>query len=96
MNRSVLKPIIAGVIIGAAFFFMPFFILRVAIVVLIVIGLLRLFGGHRYRRGFGGPQRFAGFADKIRNMSEEEYQQFKQKFQGHCGRPQWNDVSGTA
>lgn len=98
MNRSVLKPIIAGVIIGAAFFFMPFFVLRVAVVVLIILGLFRLFGGGRHRHGYRGrnPQRFARFADKIRNMSDEEYQQFKERFQGHCGRSQWNNNAAPA
>lgn len=86
MNRSILRPIVAGVILGAALFFMPFFVLRVAVVVLIVSSLFRLFGAGRYRRGFGGPGRFSGFADKIRNMSDEEYTRFKENYQYGCGR----------
>lgn len=86
MNISILKPIVAGIIIGAALFFMPFFVLRVAVVVLIVGALIRLFGGRRFGRGAGRRGMFPAFADKIRNMSDEEYAQFRQRFQYGCGR----------
>ncbi|MFT4094088.1 MAG: hypothetical protein QM640_10640 [Niabella sp.] len=94
MNTSVLKPVIAGIILGAALFFMPFFVLRVATVVLIAGTLFRLFAGRRFGRRFGTDNRFAGFADKIRNMSDEEYARFKEKFQYGCGR--YNDMTATA
>lgn len=85
MNRSIVKPIIGGVLIGAALFFIPFFVLRVAVFVLIVGLLFRLF-----RRGSRGPgswrqERFTRFADKVRNMTDEEYAQFKERFQYGCG-----------
>jgi hypothetical protein len=77
MIRSILKPILAGILIGAALYFMPFFLLRVLVVFLIIGGLFRLFGGRgfqgRYGRGF-----HPAFADKIRNMSNEEYNEYKQ------------------
>ncbi len=83
MKRSIFKPIVAGILIGAALFFIPFFLLRVLIVFLIIGGLFRLFGGRgfrgRYNRGF-----HPAFADKIRNMSDEEYNQYKQNM-GSCG-----------
>ena len=82
MKRSIFKPILAGILIGAALFFIPFFLLRVLIVFLIIGGLFRLFGGRgfrgRYNRGF-----HPAFADKIRNMSDEEYNQYKQNM-GSC------------
>ncbi len=53
MNRSILKPIIAGVLIGAALFFIPFFVLRVVTVVLIVGLLFRLFGRRSWGRETG-------------------------------------------
>ena len=85
MNRSIVKPIIGGVLIGAALFFIPFFVLRVAVFVLIIGLLFRLFG-----RGSWGPagrrqERFTRFADKIRNMTDEEYNQFRERFQYGCG-----------
>ena len=80
MTTSFFKPILAGILIGAALFFMPFFLLRVLIVFLIIGGLFRLFGGRgfrsRYGRGF-----HPAFADKIRNMSDEEYNEYKQSFE---------------
>ncbi|MBX3256620.1 MAG: hypothetical protein KF862_20960 [Chitinophagaceae bacterium] len=86
MNRSIVKPVLAGVVIGLGLFFIPFFILRVALFLLIAGLVFRLFAGRRRR--FGGPfkeRRFA-FADHIRNMSEEEYTQFKQQPPFGCGR----------
>lgn len=84
---KILKPILFGAILGAALFYIPFFILRVAIVFLIVGGLFRIFRGRgRWR---GGPHGYGpgsfrsghrlAFADKVRAMSDEEYTQFKQK-----------------
>jgi len=80
MKRSIFKPISAGILIGAALFFIPFFLLRVLIVFLIIGALFRLFGRRgfrgRYGRGF-----HPAFADKIRNMSDEEYNQYKQNIE---------------
>jgi hypothetical protein len=83
MTGSILKPILAGMLIGAALFFMPFFLLRVLVVFLIIGALFRLFGGRgfrgRYGRGF-----HPAFADRIRNMSDDEYNQYKQNI-ASCG-----------
>lgn len=85
MNKSIVKPIVAGILLGAAAFFMPFFLLR-TILFFGVIGILfRLFIGRRMRAGFGGRAFQPAFADKIRNMSDEEYAAFKSRFQGNCG-----------
>jgi hypothetical protein len=79
MTRSIFKPIVAGIFIGAALFFIPFFLLRVLVVFLIIGGLFRLFGGRgfrgRYGRGF-----HPAFADKIRNMNDQEYNEYKQSY----------------
>lgn len=85
MKKSILKPIAAGMLIGAIAFIMPFFLLRAFLFILIIGGLIRLFAGRRFGRGFGGARFRPVFADKIRNMSEDEYAQFKQKFQRRCG-----------
>lgn len=84
---NILKTVIVGALIGASLFFIPFFVLRIFAFFLIIGGLIRLFGAGRfgrYRRGFG-PGFNPAFADNIRNMSEEEYSQFKQRFEGGCG-----------
>ena len=86
MSRSIVKPVIAGVLIGTGLFFIPFFMLRVALFILIIALVFRLFSG---RRGyFDGPfkERRLAFADHIRNMSEEEYAQFKQQASFGCDR----------
>ncbi len=83
MTRSILKPILAGMLIGAALFFMPFFLLRVLLVFLIIGALFRLFGG-RGIRGRHGRGFHPAFADSIRNMSDEEYNKYKQRFED-CG-----------
>lgn len=85
MNKSILKTIIAGALAGVALFFMPFFLLRVFGFFLIAGTFFRFFIGHGLRRGFGPGMRPA-FADKIRSMSDEEYNQFKQNAQQHCGK----------
>lgn len=86
-----LKPILAGILIGAATFFLPFFVLRVVVVFLIIGGLFRLLGGRRFGRGYG--RRFhPAFADNIRNMSDEEYKAFKQSNRYFSG---WQNTRPT-
>ena len=76
MNKSILKPIVFGVLFGAAAFFVPFFLIK-AIFFFVIIGFFcRMFwwGG----RGHGMRYQMIN-ADKIRSMSEEEYAEFKNK-----------------
>jgi len=78
MNRQILRPVLIGLLIGAGLYFMPFFILRVALLILIAGLILRLvFGRGRFGRGF--PERRLQMADRIRNMSDEEYARFKER-----------------
>ena len=84
MNRSILKPIIGGVVFGAALFFIPFFLLRVAAFFLIAGAIFRLFAGRRRFAGRFREHRLA-FADNIRNMSDEEYAKFRNEMPHGCG-----------
>lgn len=84
MNTSIIKPVIAGLLIGTALFFIPFFVLRVAVFILIVGLIFRLFAGRRRHWNRNFMDRRMAFTDRIRNMSDEEYNQFKQSAQG-CG-----------
>ena len=83
MNNTLVKSILAGLLIGAALFIMPFFLLRFVVFFLIIGALFRLFGGGRYRRGSWGPgwgyRHGYAFTDRIRQMSDEEYTQFKHR-----------------
>ncbi len=81
---KIIKAIIAGGLIGAAFFFVPFIIMRVLFFLIIIGFIFRMVGGSRRwgRRGgfpFGGRNQFA-LADYVRGMSDEEYNRFKQHF----------------
>lgn len=85
MNRSILKPIVAGVLIGAALFFIPFFVLRVVAFFLIAVLVFRLLAGSRRRFGRHFDEERFAFVDRIRNMSDEEYQAFKSNPRGAFG-----------
>jgi hypothetical protein len=50
MSRSIIKAILAGAFIGAALFFMPFFILRVIIFFFLIRLLFRVFVFRRFSR----------------------------------------------
>jgi hypothetical protein len=93
MKKSSFKPIIAGMLTGAALFFMPFFLWRVFAFFLIGGAFFRLFIGRRMRSGFGMRP---AFADKIRSMSDEEYNLFKQKAQQHCGKNRDTEATAAA
>ena len=83
MNNPLLKSILAGLLLGLALFVMPFFLIRLALFILIVGALFRLFGAGRFRRGWGhGYGHMPAFADRIRQMSDDEYTEFKQRYKG--------------
>jgi hypothetical protein len=77
MRSQIIRPIIAGILLGAALYFMPFFLLRIVLIILVITFIWRLFTGgrfsRRYNRGF-----HPAFADHIRSMTEEQYKAFRQ------------------
>ena len=85
MNTTIFKSILWGIAIGALVFFTGplIFIVLLLKFIFTPFGMWR-YGGHRYayagRRWGGGSD----YADKIRAMSEEEYQDFKTKSQEGC------------
>lgn len=93
MNNQVIKTIIVGALLGAAIFAAPFFVLKVLAFFLIIGLFIRIFRGRRYyhRRGWKGPWGWA-FADRIRSMSDKEYQEFKDSYSQHC----WPGDPGNA
>jgi predicted lipid-binding transport protein (Tim44 family) len=92
MNRSILKPIIGGVLFGAALFFIPFFLLRVAAFFIIAGIIFRIFAGKR-RFGSRFRQHRLALADNIRNMSEAEYEKFRNEIPHGCGPRTQQDVT---
>jgi len=91
MKRSVLKPILFGVLFGAAAFFAPFFLLKAVFFFLIIGAIWRLFW---WRRGWHGYHYQMVMADKIRSMSEEEYNEMKKKF-NDCNQHYYNRGCGS-
>ncbi len=84
MNYHLLRTILFGAVLGAALFWAPFFILKVLLFFMILGFFFRGFRGRRYY----GPSGWA-YADKIRNMSDEEYASFKENVGGRCGHQGW-------
>jgi hypothetical protein len=80
MKRSIFKPIVFGVLFGAAAFFMPFFLLKVIFFFMLLSFIFRMFwwGGRGHRMNY-----YMAYTDKIRNMSDEEYTAFKNKAGSH-------------
>jgi len=79
MNKNVLKPIIGGIVLGAFVFFTG----PLLLIVLLLKFIFTPFGmGRVMNQRFAGPMgfnpqmRFA-MADKIRNMSDDEFASFK-------------------
>jgi len=84
MTRTILRAVICGVIVGALAFFVPKLLLGLFILSLI-FGAFHCCGhrrgccGHRH-----GHERLFYMADKIRKMSDEEYDEFRTKMSGGC------------
>ena len=72
-----------GVLLGAAVFFVPFLIVRTIFFFMIVGLFFRLFWwgvrGRNHRMRY-----HMAWADKVRNMSDEEYAAFKNRAGQHC------------
>lgn len=84
MKNSILKTVVMGATFGALLFFMPFFFLGIMVCFAIFGMMMR----RRMRHMGYGFYQFA-YADKIRNMNEEDYQKFKNHMnQRHCGYQQ--------
>ncbi len=82
MTKQIIKTVLAGILAGAALFLVPFILIRVLLFVLLIGAVARLLGRRYHYRGRMHP----AFAEQIRNMSEEEWAQYRQNYNGHCGR----------
>lgn len=82
MKNSVFKAVLTGILLGAAVYFMPGFMIGL----LILFALIRLIAGRRMGHGRFARHRIA-FADRIRGMSDDEFATFKNEMQtGSCYR----------
>lgn len=89
MNNQIIKTIFFGALLGAALFAAPFFALKVLLFFLIIGFFFRMFKGRGYRRRGWNYSGWA-YADKIRQMSDQDYEEFKEKTQHGC----WPEDSG--
>jgi len=90
MNKNVLKPIIGGVLLGAVLFFTGplIFIVFLLKFIFTPFGMGRMMMHHRYAGMRFNPEMRFAMADKIRNMSDEEFTSFKEKATGrfYCNK----------
>jgi len=85
MNKSILKPIIGGALLGTFVFFTGplLFIVLLLKFIFTPFGMGRTGMAGRFSPGMGMPP-FA-FAEKIRGMSDEEFNAMKEKMQNRFG-----------
>ena len=80
MTNQILKHILVGLTVGATLYYLPFFFLGKVIFILLIMAFF--FGFFRHRR-YKGPYGW-NYADKIRSMSDEEYDIFKESYGRGC------------
>lgn len=90
MNTQVIKSIVIGALLGALIFAIPFMAIKLFFFLLVVGLVFKLIRG-RGRRYYG-PAGWA-YADKIRQMSDDEYQQFKNRYSRYCWGGQDSETS---
>ncbi len=78
MNREFFRTFVGGALIGAILFFAPFMVLNVLVFFLIFRIIFFLF------KGRGHKKHLWAYADRIRNMSDDEYQNYKANYRS-CG-----------
>ena len=88
MKNSILKTVVMGAILGALLFFIPFFLLGL----FVCFGIFGMMMRRRMNHMGYGFHQFA-YADKIRNMDEDEYQNFKSKMsQRNCHHQSYHQM----
>ena len=91
MTKSILKSLLAGSLIGALLFFTGPFLFLFIFAVLTLKFIFTPFGMGRMMmmRGYGNPgfgKHSFAFAEKMRNMSDEEYASFRNRMSNYNGR----------
>jgi hypothetical protein len=76
MKISIFRYIIIGILLG----FLAFVAWKLFIIVFLVGAILRLSGRAKWRKG---ESRKLAYADKIRSMGDEDFEDFKSNFGNH-------------
>jgi hypothetical protein len=80
MKHSILRSILIGLLFGILFVMAT----KLILVLLIVCEIFKLSGKGQWKRGQWKNHKMA-YADKIRNMGDEDYVNFKENFgKNHC------------
>jgi hypothetical protein len=80
MTAQILRTIAAGILAGVVFFMIPFFIVKVLVILLLIKAIFRLLGWRRKHW-----RMHPAYAHKYHNMTEEERKAFIQKYGNRCG-----------
>ncbi len=84
MTTNVFKAILIGSLAGVLLFFMPFFLFRALLVILIISLIFRLFGFRRRWPGRYGGYSFGNNPANLQrwySMSDDERKSFKEKME---------------
>ena len=84
MTTNIFKAILIGLLAGALLFFMPFFLFRIVIFILIISLVFRLFGfRRRWARGYGGYGFWNNplYMQRWHSMSDDERKAFREKME---------------
>ena len=103
MIQQLFKVILGGILAGIVLFLLPFLLIKLLIIFLLMGMIFRLFGWRRHRwhhhhhRSFYGmdPQKKYAYAQRWRNMSEEERKQFVQKMETELFSSHTNTSTNT-
>lgn len=82
MKISIFRSLLIGLLLGA----LVFLAFRLMLILLIVAAIFKLSGAGRWKKSQWREQKLA-YAESVRNMNEDEYQQFRSHFgrgHGHC------------
>jgi len=97
MAKQILKSVLIGILVGAALFMAPFFLLKFFLFFLIIGAICRLWWGgkrggrHHWKHSYAWTN-----PDHIRNMSEEDYKNYKDKWNGNnCGPQRYYGCGGS-
>lgn len=82
MTKQILKPVLIGILLGGAFYVVPFFFFPGFFFFIIIAFAFRFFFWGRPWRGWA---RYSdginpAFVDTIRKMNDEEYEAFRKKY----------------
>lgn len=84
MTRIIVKAVIGGLIVGALAFFVPKALIGLVVLFMILHACHCCGGRHRCGGHRMGSKQMFYLADRIRKMSDEEFEEFKTVFGDDC------------